>query len=60
MADPKQTHDIDQYIASMRGLAGALGSFYREAIDRGMPSELAADLTVEYLRIVLRGMGGSA
>ena len=37
MSDPKQIHDIEQYIASMRGLAGALGSFYREAIDQGMP-----------------------
>lgn len=49
--DPRHTHNLDQFGAYARELAGHIGAFYRKLVDDGVPEAEARELTLTFGRM---------
>lgn len=47
---PKSVHDVERAIASFRAMGAGFASMYLEILERGISSDHARDITVEYVR----------
>lgn len=58
MSTPKQVHDMDQAVAGMRTMAGAVAVAYGEMVEGGVPPDHAAMICAAWVSSMARPREG--